>query len=157
MKTIVDSPGIAMPPPLIYIITFFVSIFLQKLFPLNNAIFYKMAPEITACLLIACSLIFIVSALWLFFKTKNTIVLIKPANTLQISGIYYVSRNPMYLGLLFLYSGLGIFTGNWWTLILIPVLLIVITQFIIKPEEHYLSRKFGESYSSYKLTVRRWL
>lgn len=157
MKTIVDSPGIVIPPPLFYIITFFVSIFLQKLFPLNNAIFYKMAPEIIAGLLITCSLIFIISALWRFFKTKNTIVLIKPANTLQISGIYHVSRNPMYLGLLFLYSGLSILTGNWWTLMLIPVLLVVVTQFIIKPEERYLSRKFGESYSTYKFIVRRWL
>jgi len=63
----------------------------------------------------------------------------------------------MYLSLVFLYSGLGIFIGNWWTLILLPVLIGVVQLYVINKEEQYLQDAFGQEYQSYKNTVRRWL
>jgi protein-S-isoprenylcysteine O-methyltransferase Ste14 len=157
MKTKIDSPGVAVPPPLVYVVTFLFSIALQALFPVDHILFNGLTSHIAAISLIAISVAFIFPALRKFIKTKNTLITIKPANSLQTTGIYSISRNPMYLGLLLLYAGLALLVGNWWTIIFIPVLVILITCFIIIPEEHYLLRKFGNSYSSYKLNVRRLL
>jgi protein-S-isoprenylcysteine O-methyltransferase Ste14 len=63
----------------------------------------------------------------------------------------------MYLGLLLLYSGIGLLAGNWWTFILIPLLIIVINNLVIKREENYLERTFGQSYLDYKKKTRRWV
>ncbi|HZX58962.1 MAG TPA: isoprenylcysteine carboxylmethyltransferase family protein [Mucilaginibacter sp.] len=157
MKTTIDSPGVAIPPPLFYIAAFLLSLLLQKLIPITPAVFRSTAFEIAGIAIVAVSLIFTIPALLQFLKTKNTIILIKPANSLQTSGIYSRTRNPMYCGLLLLYIGLALLIGNWWTLILMPLLILVVTQKIIKPEERYLLRAFGEPYLSYKEKVRRWI
>jgi protein-S-isoprenylcysteine O-methyltransferase Ste14 len=157
MKSTADNPGVVIPPPLFYAVAFLLSLLLQKLVPLNSAVFHTTTLKITAIAIVGISLVFSIPALLQFLKTKNTVVTIKPANSLQTSGIYSITRNPMYFGLLVLYTGLALLTGNWWTLILMPVLLLVVTQRIIKPEERYLLRAFGEPYESYKGKVRRWI
>ena len=90
-------------------------------------------------------------------KTKNTPVIIKSASSLQTTGIYSVSRNPMYLSLLLIYTGLAFLIGNWWNIILLPLLFLVVQEYVIKREEKYLERRFGQEYLNYKLKVRRWL
>jgi protein-S-isoprenylcysteine O-methyltransferase Ste14 len=157
MKTTIDSPGVVIPPPLFYVAVFLFSLLLQKLIPINPAVLRSTAFEIAGIAIVAISLIFTVPALLQFLKTKNTIITVKPANSLQTSGIYTVTRNPMYFALLLLYIGLTLLTGNWWTLILVPLLVLIVTQRIIKPEERYLLRAFGEPYVSYKAKVRRWI
>lgn len=157
MKTKIDSPGVAIPPPLIYLITFLFSILIDAFFPINHSIFNSLPFEIIAISLILISLTLSLPALLQFNQTQNTIITVRPANSLQTSGIYSFIRNPMYLSLLLLYSGLALMNGNWWTIIFIPVLIIVVTRVIIIPEENYLQREFGETYSLYKVKVRRWL
>jgi protein-S-isoprenylcysteine O-methyltransferase Ste14 len=63
----------------------------------------------------------------------------------------------MYLGLLFLYTGIAFFTGNWWTFILIPVVIAVVTIYVIRREEKYLYDAFGEEFTAYTAKVRRWI
>lgn len=96
-------------------------------------------------------------ALIKFLTTKNTLITIKPAHSLQTSGIYSISRNPMYLGLLILYIGIAFLKGNYWTFILIPIVILVVTNLVILKEEKYLSRAFGMEYTEYRKKVRRWI
>jgi protein-S-isoprenylcysteine O-methyltransferase Ste14 len=63
----------------------------------------------------------------------------------------------MYVSLVCLYSGLAVFLGNWWTLILLPFLIIVVQLYVINKEEQYLQQAFGNSYTEYKRRVRRWI
>ena len=63
----------------------------------------------------------------------------------------------MYLGLLLLYFGLGVFKGNWWTFILAPFLVLIIQIYVIKKEEKYLQNAFGEEYNRYREKVPRWI
>ncbi len=158
MKVTKDSPGVYVPPPLVYIACFLLSFLLQGYFTIRSAFFFHSpAANIIGLLIIISGLIFAIPALRQFFKTKNTIILIKPANSLQTTGIYSLTRNPMYLSLLLLYLGMAFIFGNWWTLFLIPLLVIVILYRIILPEERYLTRAFGEEYAAYKTRVRRWI
>lgn len=106
---------------------------------------------------IASGLLFNIPALVQFFRTHNTVITIKAATTLQTGGIYAISRNPMYLSLLLIYTGIGFFAGNTWTFLLIPLLVFIITRYVIFREERYLERTFGQAYKDYRKKVRRWI
>jgi protein-S-isoprenylcysteine O-methyltransferase Ste14 len=63
----------------------------------------------------------------------------------------------MYLGLALLYLGLTGYLGNWWNIILFPLLLLIAYEFVIRREERYFKSRFGQEYDEYRNTVRRWL
>jgi protein-S-isoprenylcysteine O-methyltransferase Ste14 len=81
----------------------------------------------------------------------------QPTTALVLHGSYRISRNPMYFGLTLLYAGLAIFFQTAWGLVLLPVVIWLITIWVIVPEEKYLEQKFGADYFNYKATVRRWI
>ncbi len=159
MKNTKDSPGVFIPPPLIFAAFFLLSFLIQGYFTIKRAFFFhSIAANIIGIIIIILGqMVFGIPALRQFFKTKNSVVLIKPANSLQTTGIYSYSRNPMYVGLLFTYLGMAFIFGNWWTLILLPLLIALITNRVILPEEKYLTRAFGNEYVDYKIKVRRWI
>lgn len=152
-----DNPGIKIPPPLLYLAIFLLAIVIQKILPLNKVFFYTATSKIIGLVFILIGLFFNFPALLQFIKTKNTVVTVKPANSLQTKGIYSVSRNPMYISLLLIYTGLSFLIGNWWNLVLLPFLFLVVQEYIIKREERYLDRRFGQEYTDYKSQVGRWL
>lgn len=157
MKNKEDSPGVYIPPPLIYVLVFLGAIFIQKRISIDNSIFHLQITKIAGVLFLVISLLFLITSLRQFYISKNTLVLIKPASSLQFDGIYSITRNPMYVGLALVYLGTSCFVGNWWNIILFPFLLLIVQAYIIKSEEKYLLRKFGKEYVVYKTKVRRWL
>jgi len=150
-----DSAGVYVPPPLIYVAIFFLSILIQSIFPLNHS--WLRSNSWLGWVLIGLFVLCCFPAIYRFIKSKTTITTIHPVKNLQTSGIYSISRNPMYLGLLCLYSGIAVFKGNWWTFILIPLVILIVQQYIIRREEKYLQREFGATYTAYQRKVRRWL
>ena len=157
METKKTHPGIYVPPPVIYALIFLFSLLLQKLFPISAVFFKTQIAAVLGYLFVALSIVFSLPAIVKFIRSKNTLITIKPANSLQTGGVYAVTRNPMYLGLLWLYTGIAFFGGNWWTFILIPLVVLIITTYVIGREEKYLSDAFGQDYTSYKIKVRRWI
>lgn len=151
------GPGIYIPPPLLYIVIFAGALFIQKRLPVSDVLFGKAITKIIGSAFLIVALFFLTKSLRQFFLTKNTVILIKPASSLQTTGVYAITRNPMYLGLALVYLGTTCFIGNWWNVILFPVLLIIVQEYIIKREEKYLSAEFGQEYEAYKNKVRRWL
>ncbi len=152
-----DSPGVYIPPPLFYVVIFLIALFLQKQFPINAIIFRGQGIKILGIIFIVIALFFLIRSLGQFLKSKNTLIPMLPASSLQTNGIYQITRNPMYLGLAIVYLGLSCLIGNWWNFILFPFLLLFVQQYIIKHEEKYLDRRFGNEYADYKRKVRRWL
>lgn len=158
MKSKKDHPGVYIPPPLIYVAVFLVAIFIQSKVPIDKTLFYKPATKIIGILIIIIAVsFFLFRSLKRFIQTKNTVVTVLPANSLQTTGIYSVTRNPMYIGLALVYIGIACFIGNWWNIILFPLLLLIVQEYIIKREEQYLVRRFGQDYIEYRKRVRRWL
>ena len=147
-----DNPGVYIPPPLIYVAVFVIAVFLQKKTGIDHSLFKTRSILFTSILFFVPALYFLIRSLNQFIRTKNTVVTIKAAESLQITGIYKTTRNPMYVGL-----GLTCLIGNWWNIILLPLLLLVVQEYVIKREEKYLARKFGNEYMDYRQHVRRWL
>lgn len=94
-----------------------------------------------------------------FRRAKTTVNPLRPENasSLVTSGIYRFTRNPMYLGLLFVVVGWAVFLSSAWALVGPVVFVLYIGRFQIAPEERVLSAKFGAAYSNYTSQVRRWL
>ena len=63
----------------------------------------------------------------------------------------------MYVGMAFLQIAIGAGLGNWWIIIFVPVVLLLIYTTAVRHEEEYLERKFGGEYTRYRASVRRWL
>jgi protein-S-isoprenylcysteine O-methyltransferase Ste14 len=157
MKTKIDHPGVYFPPPIIYVFVFLISILIQRKFPFSKAFFESNFAFIIGIIFTITGLTITLPAVIKFFKTKNTLMPHKPAHSLQTSGIYTISRNPMYLGLLILYMGIGCFKGNLWSFIMIPLVILAVTNLVILNEEKYLERAFGIDYIKYHKKVRRWI
>ena len=98
-------------------------------------------------------------AIKLFNKHNTTISPLKPekATSLIVSGIYMYSRNPMYLGMLFILISTSIRFNIIGGIISISTFIIYITKFQIIPEEEQLKRIFGEKFLNYKKKTRMWL
>ena len=94
-----------------------------------------------------------------FLRAKTTINPLKPASTaaLVTTGLYRVTRNPMYLGMLLVLFGWAVFLANLAALLIAPLFAFYITRFQIIPEERVLAEKFGSAFAAYKSSVRRWL
>jgi|HubBroStandDraft_3_1064219.scaffolds.fasta_scaffold23275_2 protein-S-isoprenylcysteine O-methyltransferase Ste14 len=158
MKNTKDSPGVFIPPPIIYAAFFILSFLIQGYFTIKGAFFFHTHwANIFGSIFYFVGVAFIFPSMFEFVKSKNTIITAKPATSLQTTGIYSYSRNPMYAGLIMIYLGLTFQFGNWWTLFLLPILIVTITYYVILPEERYLARAFGDEYAEYKKKVRRWI
>jgi len=94
-----------------------------------------------------------------FRRARTTVNPMKPETTTSLvcSGIYRVTRNPMYVGLLFVLVAWAVFLSSAWALLGPLAFVLYLNQFQIAPEERVLSAMFGTSYSAYKSRVRQWL
>lgn len=157
MVSKIDHPGVYIPPPLFFVAAFFAAVYTQQYLPLDGEFFNSSFAGIAGICIIAAGLLFFVPAVYRFVKTKNTLITIRPANTLQTTGIYAITLNPMYVSLVLFYLGLSFVIGNWWSIIFLPLLVFVVQEYIIKREERYLEHHFGEAFVTYKSRVRRWI
>ncbi|MBK8101502.1 MAG: isoprenylcysteine carboxylmethyltransferase family protein [Planctomycetes bacterium] len=73
------------------------------------------------------------------------------------NGPYRFTRNPMYLGMLLLTSGVAVTLGSVAPLLLLPLFAAVLHIRFIRREEEFLTRRFGADYLAWCKTVRRWL
>ena len=92
-----------------------------------------------------------------FRKARTTVDPHGSVSSIITSGIYRFTRNPIYLGFLFMLIGIPLNSGTYWGIILVPVFIYFMNQLVIQHEEAYLEKKFGDIYTSYKSRVRRWL
>lgn len=153
-----DTSGVRIFPPFIYAGLFVVGYALHRFVPLRlwpDAL--PGAARATAWVLIAIWAALGGSAVWLFRRAGTTPNPTKPTTAVVMHGPYRITRNPMYLGLVFLYIGLSIFVNSVWPLVLLPAVIALVQRLVITREEAYLEAKFGEEYRAYKARVRRWI
>lgn len=92
-----------------------------------------------------------------FSRHKTTVVPFQEPSKLVKSGLFRVSRNPMYLGMVFVLLGSVFIARSLITFIIPFVFAFVITNKFIIHEEKVMEEKFGEEYREYKKKVGRWI
>jgi protein-S-isoprenylcysteine O-methyltransferase Ste14 len=112
-----------------------------------------------ALVLVLIGLSISISGMVAFRRARTTISPVKAsaASSLVTTGVYRFTRNPMYLGLLLTLLAWAAFLFNPVALLFVPIFVLYINRFQIKPEERTLSALFGGEYGSYQERVRRWL
>ena len=79
----------------------------------------------------------------------------RPSN-LVLVGPYRFTRNPIYLGCLFMLLGLVIVWSSIVTAFFLILVYIVFRYIFIKREEIILEEEFGDEYRDFKKRVKRW-
>jgi protein-S-isoprenylcysteine O-methyltransferase Ste14 len=93
----------------------------------------------------------------LFKRHKTTIRPGKESTHLLTYGPYRFTRNPIYLAMIILLSGIALLLGSLSPWIVLPVFIFIINRKIIPVEEAMLVQKFGAEYEQYRSRVRRWV
>lgn len=150
-----DHASVKIHPPLLLLMHLFAAFLLNWLFPLPIA-FPKILVWV-GYLLILAGIGLAFSAAVQFMKVHTTLDPHGSVTEIVTSGPYRFSRNPIYLGFVYLFIGFPFMFRTYWGVVLSPVLMMSLYQLVIKPEEAYLEKKFGDVYISYKSRLRRWL
>ncbi len=80
----------------------------------------------------------------------------RPTTALVVGGPYRITRNPIYLAMALTISGLAFILNTVWSLVLLPVVLMILDRGVVRGEETYLEQMFGVDYLEYKNRVPRW-
>ena len=92
------------------------------------------------------------------FKKHNTTV--KPferSNVLVTSGVFGISRNPMYTGMMLILFGMAILLGTVFPFIIVAIMGVVFDRRFITLEERMLEEIFGDQFRQYCRCVRKWI
>ena len=102
---------------------------------------------------------FDVAGIIAFRRAKTTVNPMKPEKSavLVSSGVYRITRNPMYVGMVFILLAWAVVLASLWALFGPILFAVCTTRFQIKPEERVLAARFGDEFASYRARVRRWL
>ena len=118
------------------------------------------AGGLSVVLLVAVGLAFDLAGLLAFRASHTTVNPLRPgrASSLVTGGVYRITRNPMYVGMVFLLLAWGVYLAHWPALLLGPAAYVLyLNRFQIAPEERVLLQLFGEDYRTYMGRVRRWI
>ena len=102
---------------------------------------------------------FDVAGILAFGRAKTTVNPMKPEKSAALvnTGVFRITRNPMYVGMVFILLAWAVYLASPWALFGPLLFAAYITRFQIKPEERVLAARFGDQFASYTARVRRWL
>jgi protein-S-isoprenylcysteine O-methyltransferase Ste14 len=152
-----DVAGVIALPPLIFLGFLAVATVLEAVLPLPVLLAHSLARYFVGAGLAAGGFVMIAIVSRRFAAAGTNIPPTMPTTALVVDGIYGRTRNPLYLGTTLIYLGLSVAAGSLWAIGLLVPLLWVINVGVVKREERYLERKFGDAYRAYKARVRRWI
>jgi protein-S-isoprenylcysteine O-methyltransferase Ste14 len=94
-----------------------------------------------------------------FHRARTTLNPMSPekASALVTTGVYRITRNPMYVGGAILLISWAVYLASAWALLGPILFALYITKLQILPEERALSAMFGSAFDAYRAQVRRWL
>jgi protein-S-isoprenylcysteine O-methyltransferase Ste14 len=145
------------PPPVLLIGCLLLSALMQHVRPWSIADYSFAAGMVigSSALLLAAVL-----AAWGIWVMKRHGTAIEPGRIptrLVTTGPFRFTRNPLYLALLLVFTGLAIMTNSMWLALGVGGLLLLLDRLVVAREEGVLTRAFGAEFSAYLARVRRWV
>jgi protein-S-isoprenylcysteine O-methyltransferase Ste14 len=141
-------------PPLVYATSIISGVLLTWLWPLPFA--FPAAVAIGSATVLAAVLLFLWSVRSL--RAAGTPVPgNQPTTNIVRTGPFRFSRNPIYLAFFVLQLGIALCIGSTWMLATLIPAAALVSGVVVRREERYLESRFGQQYSSYRDSVRRWL
>jgi len=152
------TAGVIARPPLLFLAALLLGFVLDHLLPLPFPVpWIDLINWVIAGALILIGLALAAAGIRNFTTAGTPVPTNEPTRALVTTGLHGRTRNPIYLGMFFLYGGIGVAAHSLWILILMLPLAITIRYGVVAREEAYLERRFGGAYRDYKARVRRWV
>lgn len=148
-------PGVRIPPPIIYAATFLIGLGAQIFWPLP-ALARPLALGVGAALTLPAAAL-IAASVPTMVRRGGTLNTNAASRLLVTSGVFRLTRNPMYLALPLLYAAMACITGVTWALPLVILPILHTRYVVVAREERFLESAFGAEYRQYSARVRRWL
>lgn len=92
-----------------------------------------------------------------FAEHGTGIIPLSRSTALVTDGVFRISRNPMYLGMLLFLAGAACLANVAWAWLVPAAFFILIRQAFVVREEALMRATFGADYEAYCGRVRRWL
>src|SRR5205807_9858779 len=106
-----DTAGILVPPPLLYLAPLAVGYVFSRLYPVR--LLPPVAADLLGGLLLALWLAVSIPAILTFRRARTSINPMAPSTALVVTGPFRFTRNPLYLGPDFGYSGVSTLALRW--------------------------------------------
>jgi len=151
------SLELKVPPPAVALV---IAVLMWLLSLLAPALAFTIPARLLIAIILAIAgVATAVAGVTTFARAKTTVNPTTPqkSSSLVSWGIYSITRNPMYLGLLLELTAWTIFLSNPLPFLLLPAYMIYINRFQIAPEERALASLFGRDFAAYQSRVRRWI
>ncbi len=92
-----------------------------------------------------------------FQRAGTTVKPFEASTSLITTGVFRISRHPMYLGFILILLGVAVILGSLTPWLVIPIFAILMDRVFIQVEERMLAEQYGQSWLMYKAGTRRWL
>jgi len=142
-------------PPTYFFISLIISVALHFTLPLLQIIKYPFN--------LIGILFFIIGAglnIWADQMMKKHNTTVKPGEKPTVlieTGVFKISRNPMYLGMALLLLGAGFILGSVTSFVGVILFVAAMEIVFIPTEEKILQEQFDEEFEAYKKKVEKWL
>ena len=150
-----DRPGVPIAPPLLFVLPILALIPIEWFCPTSFA--QGAVRWVSGSLFFVFGVALNISGFFTQRHAGTDPIPFNPTTRIVTRGLYRYTRNPMYIGFALWTFGIAILADSLWMLAAVPVGLVLTDLLIVRREEAYLERKFGEEYLRYKREVRRWV
>ena len=151
------TPGVKFPPPLIFLGFLLAGWGIEQVTTDFTFGLTEMVQRVIAVVLILAGLSLDGLAVGQMRRHNTAVEPWKGASTLLSTGLFGMTRNPIYLGFTLTYCGFALVMDSPVALGLVVVCVALIDRIVIVREEAHLSAVFGAAYDDYRRKVRRWI
>ncbi len=152
-----DTPAILAPPPLLFLLALGAGSGLEVVLP-TALVAALPAPLrfVVAGVALAAAGGLGLAGIAAFRRARTAVEPWHPTTALVTTGIYARVRNPMYLGLVLILAAVALAAASDGLVVATVGLALLLHVGVVRREERYLARHFGDDYRRYAERVPRW-
>ena len=142
-------------PPIYLLMSIIVITLLHFLFPGPNVLAFPW--NLVGVAPLALGIVMNLLADGSFKKHETTVKPLEDSTALITTGVFHVTRHPMYLGFVLILLGIAALMGSSTPYLAVLLFALFMDLVFIRFEERKMEKKFGEAWLEYKKKVRRWV
>ncbi len=142
-------------PPVYFLSAIILAVLLHFLLPMWKLVHYPWL--LFGLIPFSTGIVFNLLADQTFKKYDTTVKPFERSEVLVTSGVFRVSRNPMYLGMQLILVGIAVMLGSLAPFVIVVVMAVIFDRKFIVPEERMLADRFGLEFRQYCRRVRKWI
>ncbi len=152
--TDVDHPDLPVKPPLVWLGALVLGWWGHRFWPLTAR---PVGLAWTGLVVVAAGLALALWAVLTFRAARTPVEPWKATRSIVDRGPFAFSRNPIYLAFALVTLGVGVWINRLAVVVMVLPAFVITDLALVRREEAYLTRKFGETYLAYRRRVRRWI